>query len=184
MIVLIIIQLFLKMVNYSQTPKKYKLQHPFLMFQMQIDSTRHVIPGLNRGRLWLWDFKLGCIFRWVATCSYNGKQDVGDWNQTGGLHPPNYAMDNSDWFYIKTNLIVQPGQPVDEGFLPIYHNSNTWKTLQGATRSQIMFHEDKGSPGSYGCIVMAKGEWECFKSVFKYCCGHLNEVPYGVIYSW
>lgn len=172
------------MKNYSQMPKRYKLSKPFLIFQMQVDSSRHVIPGLNKGRLSLWDYDLGNIFRWVATSSYNGKQGTGDWGKRNGLHPPNYDMNNSDWFYLKTNLIIQPGQPVDEGYLPIYQGSNTWKTLSGGTRSQIMFHEDKNGPGSYGCIVLPKKEWESFKCVFKDCCGHLDKVPYGVMYSW
>ena len=172
------------MSNYSQTPKLQKLDKPFLMFQMQVDSSRHVIPGLNRGRLSLWDFDLGNIYRWVATSSYDGKQKTGDWGVRNGLHPPNYDMAGAKWFYLKTKLIVQPGQPVDEGYLPFYKGSNTWKTLNGETRSQIMFHEDKNSPGSYGCIVMAKGEWECFKDVFSKCCGHLESVKYGVMYAW
>lgn len=169
--------------DYSNQPKLLKLKQPILMFQMPVDSSSRRIPGINQGRLSLWDYEHGLIYRWVATSSHDGKQDWGDWEQRGGVHPPNFAMSGAEWFWLDLKLIIQPGQPVDEGYLPLYNGSNTWKTLKGNTRSQIMFHEDKPPIGSLGCIVMSKSEWESFKSVIKACCGDLDKIRYGVLYS-
>lgn len=172
------------MTDYRNQPKLFKLNNPFLMFNMQLDSSRHVIPGVNRGRVSLWDYELGCIYRWVATSSYNGKQNVDDWQEIGGLHPPNFSMPNSEWFYLDTKLIVQPQQIVKQGYLPFYKGSNTWKQIEGKTRSQIMWHETMSNGGSYGCIVFPKAEWESFKKIFRETCGHLESVRYGVMYSF
>jgi hypothetical protein len=174
------------MTDYSNQAKLLKCDKPFLMFQMPLDSGSQNILGLNMGRLSLWDYEHGLIHRWVATSSHNGKQNWADWEKTGGVHPTNYSMDDAEWFQLETKLIIQPGCPVEEGFLPKYKGKNTWITLKGNTRSEIMFHEDANAisnPGSMGCVVMLKGEWENFKTVFKTCCGHLQSVPYGVLYS-
>jgi len=69
----------------------------------------------------------------------------------------------------------------------LYKKSNNWTTNKGASRSQIMFHCDenyKTNEGSYGCIVMRPNEWENFKSVIEACCGHLDQIPYAVGYSF
>lgn len=150
---------------------------------MPLDSGKLKIPGLNQGRLSLWDYEHGLIYRWIATTSHDGRQGWEDWEKIGGVHPPNYSMPMADWFWLETKLIIQPGQPVSEGYLPKYLANNTWTTLKGNVRSQIMFHEDENAPGSMGCIVMSKKEWVSFKSVMSACCGHLDKVRYGVIYS-
>jgi hypothetical protein len=175
------------MADYSQKAKLYKLNKPLLIFALQLDSNQNVIDGLNQGRLTLFDYELGYIHRWVATSSFDGKQKVGDWEKTGGVHPPNYSLDDADWFKLDTKLILQPGQPVPEGYLPKYKKSNDWQTLKGNGRSQVMIHCDENyrtNPGSYGCIVMQPSEWEDFKKTIKETCGHLADIPYGVIYTF
>ena len=49
-------------------------------------------------------------------------------------------------FLVPTKLIIQPGLPVDRGFL-IYESSDNkaceMNTVSGTKRSEIMIHEDK-----------------------------------------
>ena len=173
--------------DYSQQPKLLKCNQPFLIFSMQLDTPGHVITSLNQGRLVLYDYDLGYIHRWVATSSFDGRQNLGDWERTGGIHPPNYQMPGAMWFDLNMNLIKQPGQPVDEGYIVYYKKSNNFKTLKGNNRSQIMVHADKNwttNPGSYGCIVFKPNEWEDFKRVMNACCGHLDSVRYGIMYTF
>jgi hypothetical protein len=175
------------MTDYSQKSKLLKVDDAFLMFAMQLDSNQNVIPGLNQGRLTLWSFKHGYLGRWVATSSFDGKQSVGDWEKRGGVHCPNYAMDDAEWFEWDLKYLIQPGQPVDEGYLLKYKGSNNMVTLKGNPRSEKMGHPDKNylkSPGSAGCIVMLPKEWEDFKNVLTACCGHLKSIPYGIIYTF
>ena len=155
---------------------------------MQLDSKKHVIPGLNQGRLSLWDMdKQVLVQRWVFTSSYNGKQNIYDWKKRGGLCPPNNDMPGWKMYQVPTNLIVQPGQPVDRGFL-IYesceNNKCVMNTVSGATRSEIMIHEDKNNPGSMGCLVGKSGEYKDFEEIFLGCCKDKKTVPLGVLYSW
>lgn len=164
-----------------------KCDKPLLIFSLPLDSERNVIPGLNRGRLVLVDYDRGFIQRWVFTSSYEQLQKVSDWEVTGGVIPPNFAMNGFEWFKVPTKLIVQPGQPVDEGYLVLYNGSNTFTTINGNIRSEVMFHCDKNyksAPGSRGCLVALPDEWEDFKQVFKEACGHLSDVKLAVIYTY
>ena len=165
------------------------VENPILLFQMQLDSNRHVIPGLNRGRLSLWEMGRAkkLIQRWVFTSSYNGKQGVFDWKKRGGLCPPQNDMPGWKMFQVPTKLIIQPGQPVDRGFL-IYESSDNkaceMNTVSGTKRSEIMIHEDKNSPGSFGCLVAPTGEYKDFEEIFVGTCEQHSTVPLGVLYSW
>jgi hypothetical protein len=164
-----------------------KCEQPILFFSMQLDNNLDAIKGINQGRLSLWDYNLGFIGRWVCTSSLEAKQGVADWETRGGIHPPNYAMPDEDWFYIKFPLIKQLGQPVDEGYLNLYKGSNLWTTKKGNKRSEVMTHCDKNhktSPGSFGCLVMVPSEWEDFKSSLFESCGHLPGVRLGVMYNF
>lgn len=160
---------------------------PTLYFNMPVDQQGgQIVAGLNKGRLSLWD-DLGQIGRWVFTSSYDGRQKVNDWNLTGGLIPPTSEMPDNLWYEIGTKLIVQPGQPVPEGFIIYYKGSNDFTTKKGVTRSQIMLHPDsnyKNSPGSYGCIVGLPDEYNSFRDAFIEACKHLNRVRLGVVYSY
>ena len=170
--------------DYTKNPKLFKCKKPLLFFSMQIDSRRHTIPGLNRGRLSLWDYDLGMIYRWVATTSFLARQKVDDWNQRGGIHPPNQFMLGSEWFHLKNTRIIQPGQPVDDGFIIYYQGSNTFNLIGGARRSQIMLHEDKENNGTYGCIGMSKSEYLSFTDVLFKTCERNILIPFGISYSW
>lgn len=173
--------------DYSQRSKLLKINDPILFFSMQLDTPGNVINSLNQGRLSLWSFQYGYLGRWVATSSYDSKQNVGDWESTGGIHPPNYSMGDAEWFWLELPIIIQPGQAVDEGYILYYKKSNNWTTLKGNNRSQVMAHPDKNwqrSPGSYGCIVMKPEEWKDFRATIEACCGHLKSIRYGVIYTF
>lgn len=160
---------------------------PTLFFNMPVDQKGgQIIAGLNKGRLSLWD-SLGQIGRWVFSSSYDGRQSVNDWNLKGGLIPPTSEMPGQLWYEMSTKLIVQPGQPVPEGFLIYYKGSNDFTTVKGASRSQIMLHEDSNyrtSPGSYGCVVALRDEYVSFRDAFIESCGHLKIVRFGVVYSY
>lgn len=174
----------------KQESKKYGIEatRPFLMFQMQLDSNRHVIPGLNKGRMSLWDLdEEKLIQRWVFTSSYDGKQNVYSWKEYRGLCPPNYDAPGWKMYRVPTNLIIQPGQPVEEGFL-VYESKDCsmckMDVTKGVKRTEIMIHEDKGNDGSYGCLVAPRDEWNDFKKVFLETCHRHQEIPLGVMYSW
>lgn len=160
---------------------------PLLTFFMPLDSQRHVIPGLNTGRIFLTD-EDGAIGRWVVTSSYDGKQKFGDWNSRGGVIPPTHAMPGSRYWEFHTKRIIQPGQPVDDGFLVTFDGKVTYKTVDGATRSEIMVHDDtnrRTNPGSAGCIITkSTKEWEDFCKGIKESVSHLTKIPLFVAYSF
>ena len=170
--------------DYSQQPKLLKLEKPILMFFMHLDSNRFQVPGLNRGRLYLYDYDYGMVYRWVTTTSHVNKQGVAAWDKRGGVHPPNYAMRGADWFHLKNKRIIQPGQPVDDGFILYYKGSNNWETLTGGKRSQIMLHEDKELNGTAGCFGMSAIEYKSFCTVMEHSCKKNAMIPYGVNYAW
>lgn len=173
--------------DYSNRPKLIKCNQPILFFCMQLDGNGSTIPGLNDGRLSLWDYEQGLIHRWVATSSISSKQGIRDWEVRGGVHPPNYAMPDNDWFYVDTKLIIQPGQRVERGFIHLYKESNYWTTNKGNQRSEVMLHPDENyqqSPGSEGCIVMKPKEYEEFEKIFLDCCQQHSKVRLGVMYTF
>jgi len=173
-----------KIKDYSQEPKLLKLSKPILFFAMQLDSNKHIIPGLNSGRLSLWDYELGMIYRWVASSSFSRRQAVKNWNVRGGICPPNQEMRGADWFTLKNTRIIQPGQPVDDGFIIYYNGSNNWRTVKGTERSEIMLHEDKENDGTFGCIGMSKVEYASFVDVIKQTCESNSMIPFGINYIW
>jgi hypothetical protein len=173
--------------NYSQRAKVLKCDMPILFFSMELDSNKCVIPGCNDGRLYLYDYNHGYIHRWVATSSFNGRQSVNDWNKTGGVHPPNSHMLGGNWFWVPTKEILQPGQPVERGFILNYKGSNNWTTVDNVNRSQVMLHPDSNhetNEGSYGCLVLKPAEYKDFITVYGTCCGHLDRVRYAVGYTF
>lgn len=162
-----------------------RLDMPFLMFSMQLDTQGCAIAGLNKGRLSLWDYKRqSLIQRWVFTTSIETKQLPGGWQQRGGICPPTSEMPALKMYNVLTKRFLQPGQPVDDGFL-VQHSSQTqFATSAGTVRSEIMIHEDKNAPGSLGCFVALRDEYLDFAKVFVESCGQLNSVPLGVIYTF
>jgi len=160
---------------------------PTLFFNMPVDQQGgQIIAGLNKGRLSLFD-DLGMIGRWVFTSSFDGRQKVNDWELVGGLLPPTSAMPGQLWYEVGTNLIKQPGQPVDEGFIIYYKGEIEFKTAKGSSRSQLMIHKDsnyKTAPGSYGCLVGLEEEYVDMRDTFIQACGHLKRVRMGGVYSF
>lgn len=167
-------------------PKYRKASNPKLIFFMPLDSSRAVLPGINRGRMVLID-DLGVIGRWVFTSSYDGKQASGDWNKTGGVAPPSWAMPGGKFWEFHTKRLFQPGQPVDDGFLITFNSSTSYKTVDNATRSELMVHDDKNRKtnlGSYGCPVALTTE-----EYLDFCLGIKESVdeeiiPLVVLYSF
>ena len=158
---------------------------PTLFFCSQLD-VNNVTPGYNKGRLNLYD-DLGHIGHWVFSTTIESRQTAKSWEQTGGAITPNFELDGGEWFTVPTKLIVQPGQPVAEGYIVLYKGSNSWKGKNGVTRSEIMIHEDSNyttSPGSLGCLVAVPDEWKDFKQVFKDSCCHLESVRLAVSYTY
>lgn len=134
--------------------------NPKLIFFMALDSSRAVIPGVNVGRMVLID-DLGVIGRWVFTSSFDGKQSSGDWNKTGGVIPPSWAMPSGKFWEFHTKRLFQPGQPVDDGFLITFNGATSYRTVDGFLRSELMLHDDtnrKTRKGSFGCPVAMSTE--------------------------
>lgn len=158
-----------------------------LVFSMVLDSERCVIPGLNRGRLALID-KEGLIQRWVCSSSYDGKQKVNDWTKRGGIIPPTSSMPGLKHWEFHTRLIVQPGQPVTEGYLITHCGSIEYRTTEGSTRSEIMVHDDANrdtNEGSAGCVVtMNTSEWVDLKRVVLESVSHIKTIPMFSIYTY
>lgn len=158
---------------------------PLLFFSSQLD-VNVTTPGYNRGRLLLVD-DIGHIGHWMFSTTIESRQKAKSWEQTGGAITPNSELDGREWYTVPTKLIVQPNQPVKEGYLVLYKGSNSWKAKNGVTRSEIMIHCDDNyttSPGSLGCLVAVPGEWQDFKKVFAESCGHLQSVKMIVIYTF
>jgi hypothetical protein len=162
-------------------------EHPMLMFFMQLDSTRLVLPGLNRGRMFLFD-EIGLIGRWVFTSSYDGKQNVNDWNKTGGVIPPTSSMPEMKFWEFHTKRLIQPGQAVDDGFLITFDGKTSYTTKEGGKRSEIMVHDDKNrktNEGSYGCPVgMTTEEYLDFCLGISQSVSHLKTIPFLSAYSF
>lgn len=162
-----------------------KLSTPFLIFCMPLDTPTANIQNLNPGRLTLWDLsQKKQIQRWVFSSSLESRQSIGSWNQVGGLCPPNTAMPGMKMYEVSTKRQIQPGEPVDDGFVILFDDNVEFSTNEGTTRSQIMIHEDKGAPGTLGCLGGSRSEYTDFANVFVDSCGHLATVPLGVIYTY
>jgi hypothetical protein len=161
--------------------------NPLLIFFMQLDSSKCVIPGINRGRLVLLDDE-GQIGRWVFTSSYDGKQNVNDWNKTGGVIPPTSSMPGGKYWEFHTKRLIQPGQPVDDGFLLTFDGKTTYTTVEGGTRSEIMVHNDANrgkALGSYGCPVgMTTEEYEDYCLCVSESISHLKTIRMASMYSF
>ena len=161
--------------------------NPLLLFTMGLDSNRHVIPGLNRGRLALFDDE-GLIQRWVATSSYDKLQGIDDWNERGGIMPPTSAMPGMKYWEFHTRRLIRPGMEVDDGFLITFDGATSYVTNTGARRSELMVHDDTNrttNPGSFGCpVTMSKTEWDDFCRVILQSVSHLSAINMAVTYSW
>ena len=123
-------------------PNKYReaRTNPLLMFFMQLDSDRCVIPGLNRGRMLLLDIE-GEIGHWVFSSSFDGRQKINDWNKPGGVIPPISSMPGRKFWEFHTKRLYQPGQAVDDGFLITFNNQTSYETVEGGERSELMVHK-------------------------------------------
>jgi hypothetical protein len=160
---------------------------PLLIFTMQIDSNRLVIPGFNQGRLALVD-DLGEINHWVFSSSISTKQSTYDWNVRGGIIPPTYVMPGRAYWEFHTKRLYQPGQPVDDGFLITFKGQTEYTTVEGGTRSEIMIHDDLNRDtnlGSLGCIVaVTTKEWDDFANAIAQSVAHLPFINLLVLYSY
>lgn len=153
-----------------------------LVFAMELDDT----PELNKGRLALIDLEsLGIVGRWVATSGVGSKQGVGDWSkQRGGVIPATYQCNPSF-----SNYWVQV-EPID---LSHVKGVEGWAypitpfevcTKEGVKRSDLLIHLDANVPGSLGCIVLPKSEYEDFREVFEAECQGMEKVKLFVIYTF
>jgi hypothetical protein len=139
------------------------LEQPFLVFSMQLDNT----PELNRGRLVLWDWEKGQIGRWVATSGLGQYQKIGGWSkQGGGVIPAPYQCNPSFANYwvevIPVDRSEVRGIEGDAYAITPFEV----RTKDGVGRSDLMVHRDANVPGSMGCIVMSKEEFDDFCETF------------------
>jgi hypothetical protein len=159
---------------------------PMLIFTMPVDG-RVITPGFNRGRLCLINEQKE-LGRWVFSSSVAVKQEVNDWNVTGGVIPPTAVMPSTKHWEFHTARLSQPGQFVNDGFLITFNGATSYKTNTGFTRSEIMVHDDKNRStnlGSLGCIVaLSTEEWESFCATIKEHVAHLITIPLYVIYTF
>jgi hypothetical protein len=157
------------------------LELPFLMFSMQLDNT----PELNRGRLALYDYKLGHLGRWVATSGLGMYQKIGGWSkQGGGVCPATYQCNPTF-----ANYWVEV-EPIDLSNVKGVEG-NAYKitpfevtTKEGIKRSDLLIHRDANVPGSMGCIVLSDDEFAEFEKVMKDKCGGLDKIKLWIQYDF
>jgi len=155
----------------------------FATFNMQFDRD----PGLDHGRFclnWLKDDGTGAThFITLATMSTAGKQGADDFNQMGGIQPPQYRVPSfgkkQTWF-IETDL-KQRSKLGGDCFQVFPVNVTT---ENGLTRGEFFIHKNLRGVGSLGCTVTTKDRLNAIKSEMK----NLQEIgvkrlPYFVFYS-
>ena len=118
-------------------------------------------PGLDRYILALTDSKQGQINEWSVTSSHVNGQQRGDQNIRGGLIPPVHHVRNLD----KYEVILIPEDSTDvKGVEGEFYRILPYQivTKNGSARSALGIHRDANLPGSMGCIVMDKFNFDDF----------------------
>jgi hypothetical protein len=146
-----------------------------LIFSMHFDRDK----GLDQGRLQLFDTEQGHIDIWTATSSVDSKQGIEDFHQRGGLIPPNYRSSAKRYTVLTKPIPMPQIKGVEGNFYKI--NPHEVKTDKGGVRGDFGIHLDANVPGSMGCIVMDRKNFDGFEKRMKSL--SLNELPLSVIYS-
>lgn len=156
----------------------------FAVYNQQFDRD----SGLDYGRFslnWMKEDGTGAThFITLATQSTSGKQGNNDFNQMGGLQPPQYrvpSFDKKQTWYIETDL-KQRSKLGGDCFqiFPVYI-----KTENNLTRGEFFIHVNLRGRGSLGCTVTDKTRLDAIKREMKNLHDELGvtRIPYYVFFS-
>ena len=160
------------------------IESPLLFFTMELDET----PKLNMGRLFLIDTSdRGIVGRWVASSGLGDYQGTTGWaKQGGGVIPPTYKLAKPVSFYsVATRPVWQDLNGIQTNTYKISPEVVT--TTEGVQRSELLIHRSRFAhpmSGSLGCIVLPDTEFSNFEKVYKNECGHLEQIPLLVGYTF
>lgn len=151
----------------------------FLTFSMGFDRDN----GIDNGRLCLRHLEQGTIAVWIATSSTENKQSAEDFNEKGGLIPPEYRVPGLKNWTVETSPIPMPKiKGVEGNFYKI--NPYEVETDKGGVRGDFGIHLDANVPGSMGCVVMSKDRFNDFeKQMALLSAKDIESIPLFVTYS-
>lgn len=107
--------------------------------------------GLDQGILTLNHLEDGFLQIWKATITTAGKQKKGNRCKWGELLPANKDTKNKSYSVVLTSGNFYPIKP------------HVIKTVNGTYLSDVGIHLDSDKPGSLGCIVMDKFNFDEFE---------------------
>ena len=133
----------------------------FLIFSMQFDRD----PGLDSGRLSLNSIEAGTKDVWIATSSTANKQGSEDFNERGGLIPPQYRCGIKYYTVATSPIPMASVKGVEGNFYKIDPHQVT--TDKGTVRGDFGIHRDANVPGSLGCIVLNGDRFRDFEVAMR-----------------
>ncbi|MEL7406329.1 MAG: hypothetical protein AAFN00_05125 [Cyanobacteria bacterium J06558_2] len=122
--------------------------------------------------------------QWICTSSHVNGQQRGDQNQRGGLIPPVHHCNNLPRYIV--NLKPEDSSKVkgvEGNFYRI--NPNVVTTKSGTERSYFGIHLDANVPGSLGCPVMDRRNFNDFEETMAniFQPGQVEKIPFFPYYS-
>jgi hypothetical protein len=128
-----------------------------LRFNLDLEDTSDLLVGTLQ---LLQDDKE--VNAYIATSSLRGRQGDHDWEQRGGVLPPNELLGVGKFYKVATTPLYMPDiKGVQGNFFPI---TPFEVETDGATRGDFGIHFDANVPGSLGCVVCpTKMGWRAFQ---------------------
>lgn len=141
-------------------------------------------PGLDNYLLALLHVEHGQVNQWLCTSSHANGQRRGSQHKRGGLIPPVHHVRNLKRWTVDLKPIYLPNNKGVRGnFYKILPYSVT--TVAGQARGDFGIHLDANVPGSLGCPVMNKHNWDDFEKTIQQikATSQVNKIPFFPLYS-
>lgn len=141
-------------------------------------------PGLDQYLLALIHAGRGQANEWLCTSSHAKGQQRGDQHKRGGLIPPVHHVPDLKMWEVDLDPIYMPNNKGVQGnfyrILPFLV-----KTSEGAQRGDFGIHYDANYPGSLGCPVMNKYNWNDFENTIARikATSNISRIPFYPLYS-
>ena len=141
-------------------------------------------PGQDNFLLVLIHASKGLLNQWLCTSSHASGQQRGDQHVRGGLIPPVHHVPGLSKWEVDLDPIYMPHHKGVRGnfykILPF-----KVKTSKGAIRGDFGIHLDANAPGSLGCCVMNRFNWEDFERTIAKLKAETNisKIPFFPLYS-
>ena len=141
-------------------------------------------PGLDQYLLALLHVTKGQVNQWLCTTSHADGQKRGSQHQWGGLIPPVHHCENLNQWWVDLDPIYMPDNVGVRGnfyrILPYIV-----KTIAGKQRGDFGIHFDANAPGSLGCPVMNRHNWQDFENTIAKikASDRVSKIPFFPLYS-